>query len=97
MQAAIKASKRQLGGAATAGRHQVAQRLGPGEIKAAIEKGPLAEFTRLGPAGAGRKHQVQHPLHADQAAVAVELHHVLTGETARRLHQQQQGLIDPLA
>ena len=97
LQAAIEAGNRQLGGAAAAGRHQVAHRLGPGEIKAAIEEGPLAEFTGLGPAGAAGQHQIQHPLHADQAAVAVELHHVLTGEAAGRLHQQQQGLIDPLS
>jgi hypothetical protein len=26
----------------------------------------------------------------------MDLHHVFTGEAARRLHQQQQGLINPL-
>ena len=97
LQAAIEAGDRQLGGAAAAGRHQLTHRLGPGEIEAAMEEGPLAEFPGLGPAGAAGQHQLQHPLHADQAAVAVELHHVFASEAARRLHQQQQGLIDPLA
>ena len=96
LQAAIEAGNRQLGGAAAAGCDQVAHRLGPGEIKAAMEEGPLAEFAGLGPAGAAGQHQLQHPLHTDQAAVAVELHHVFASEAARRLHQQQQGLIDPL-
>ena len=29
--------------------------------------------------------------------MAVQFHHVFTGEAARRPHQQQQGLIEPLA
>jgi hypothetical protein len=75
LQAAIEARHGQLGGAAAAGRHQLAHRLGAGEIQAAVEERPLAELPRQGPAGTGGQRQLQHPLHANQAAVAVELHH----------------------
>ena len=97
LQAAIDAGHGQLGRPATAGGDHLANRFRPGEIEPTVEKSPLAEFPRQSPAGSGGQHQLQHPLDGHQAAVAVEFHHGFAGEAAGRPHQQQQGLIHPLA
>ena len=97
LQPAIQPRHGQLGGATTAGRHHLHQGLGPGEIEAAVEEGPLAELPRPRQPRPGRQHQLQHPPHHHQPAVAVEFHHVLAGEAAGGAHQQQQSLIHPFA
>ena len=95
LNAAIKARHGQLGRPAAAGRHQLTHRLGTGEIEPAVEHGPLAELARLGPPHSRLpQHLFEHPLHGDHPAMAVDLHHVLTGEAAGPAHQQQQHLIE---
>ena len=67
---------------------QLTHRLGAGEIEPAIEYGPLTELARLGPAHSRLpQHLFEHPLHGDHPAMAVDLHHVLTGEAAGPAHQ----------
>jgi hypothetical protein len=97
LQATIEAGHRQGGGAAAAGIDHLHHRLRPGEVKAAVEEGPLAEFPRPCGSGARCPHQLLHPPHRLQTPVAVELHHVFAGEAAGGAHQQQQGLIHPIA
>ena len=98
LNAAIEARHGQLGRPAAAGRHQLTHRLGTGEIEPAVEHGPLAEFARLGPPHSRLpQHLFEHPLHGDHPAMAVDLHHVLTGEAAGPAHQQQQHLIETAA
>ena len=97
LQSAIQSGHRQLSGSAAPGAHQFADGFGAGEIKASIEKRPLAEFPGQGAAGARRQDKVQQPLHRHQSAMAVELHHRFAGEAAWRPHQQQQHLIHHIA
>ena len=98
LHATIHTRHRQLSGALTARGHQIADRLGAGEIETAIEHRPLAELPGLGATNAGlSQHPFQHALNGHHATVAVDLHYVFTGEAARRQHQQHQHFIDPLS
>ena len=97
LETTIETRHRQLGRSPAAGRHQLTDGLSAGEIQPAVEKSPLAEFTGQGAPGTGGQHQLQHPLHRDQPAVAVQLNDGLAGEAAGRAHQEQQRFIHPLA
>ena len=45
LETTIETRHRQLGGSSAAGRHQLTDGLGAGEVQPAVEKSPLAEFT----------------------------------------------------
>ena len=97
LNAAIEARHRQLGRPPAAGADHRRHRLGPGQIEAPVEKGPLAELAGSRPPRTRRQHQLQHPAHRLQSAMAVQFHHVLAGEAAGGAHQQQQHLIHPFS
>ena len=96
LQPPIHACHGQLGSPAAAGTHHLANGFCPGEIQAPVEKSPLGEFPWQGSPRPGRQHQLEHPLHCHQSAMAMQLHHGFPGEAAGGPHQQQQGFVHPL-
>ena len=75
---------------------QVRDGLGLREVNAAVEKGALGEFARLGQPRAGGEQRVEHQLGGQQSAVAGNFHRVLARECARGAQDGQENLVHHL-
>ena len=97
LDAAVHPCHGQLRSTLTAGSHQITDRLSTRELKAPVQDSSLTEFTGQCTANPRLlKHTGHHLLHCHHAAMAMDFHHIFSGETARSQHQQHQHFIEVL-
>ena len=87
----------QLQACLTAGADNIHNRLGLRQVNAAIEEGTLRKLARLRRSCARRIGQLQKLLQRLHAAVALQLHDILSRIGARRTHIYRQHLVDKAA
>ena len=94
---AVETAHRRPRGRFGAGRDQIGDRFGLGQIEASVEERALGEFAGSRLARAELDHAREQPAQCDRAAVRLQLDDVLAGERMRRREVDQQAVIDRLA
>ena len=75
-------------------RDDIGHRFDRGQVDPAVEKGAPAEFSALRDPRPLVQREADHPPHQKRPAMALQLHHVLAGQTAGRAHHHCQRAID---
>ena len=94
---AVERAPRRTRGAHVAGRDQVGDRLGLGEVELAVEERAFAEFARARHARTERAAARDQLLQQHRAAVRLQLDHVLAGVAGGRGEIQRDAVVDGVA